>query len=276
MVELVSISEDNYYRVTCSGSVINECFSAQNLPKCSNYNELNGCTGLSSASQLYNAVKSSEVAVTASYQSLLTTISEERTDNANFLDKFKQGNTNSNAPAKVNCDSANPMVQQPSGILAEHNLNDLLFFFSPERDGYPRNMAFIIGSRTPRGQFSRSIGTSIQRFPSSSNQLNSHLLEVTFEYAGNNIDIDNFSISGEDLDTQLKATGLAKSHCSSRFATFENRMGTRRLLSSSKPTILTNLPKPPKSLPSSPLKLRPPLSIKLSSWWKVDNSVGNP
>ncbi|KAF6173594.1 hypothetical protein GIB67_022953 [Kingdonia uniflora] len=73
MAELVSISEDNCYRVTYSESVINECFSAQNLPKCSNYNELNGCTGLNSASQLYDAVRSSEVAVTASYQSLLTT-----------------------------------------------------------------------------------------------------------------------------------------------------------------------------------------------------------
>ncbi|KAF6145912.1 hypothetical protein GIB67_010958 [Kingdonia uniflora] len=73
MGELVSISEDNRYRVTFSESVINECFSAQNLPKCSNYNELNGCTGLSSASHLYDAVRSSEVAVTASYQSLLTT-----------------------------------------------------------------------------------------------------------------------------------------------------------------------------------------------------------
>ncbi|KAF6172311.1 hypothetical protein GIB67_024933 [Kingdonia uniflora] len=305
MGELVSISEDNCYKVTFSESVINECFSAQNLTKCSNYNELNGCTGLSSASQLYDAVRSSEVAVTASYQSLLTTpfsdecneienvfggaqnlgfiasscnefvyvsgsadgpsdddietvcprgepggemglsestvktqdqvseaqcydpsvtmvntedqnrsfkasaedkenleerfrdstISEETTDNANFFDKFKQGNTDSNAPTKVDCDSANPMVQQPSGVLAEHNLNDLLFV-SPERDGYPRNRAFIVGSRTPRGQFSRSIGTSIQRSPSSSNQLNSRPLEATFEYAGNNADIENFSISG--------------------------------------------------------------------------------
>ncbi|KAF6144935.1 hypothetical protein GIB67_023411 [Kingdonia uniflora] len=106
-----------------------------------------------------------------------STISEESTDNANFLDKFKQENTDSNAPAKVDCDGANSMILK-------------------ERDGYPRNRAFIVGSKTPRGQFSRSIGTSIQRSPSSSNQLNSRPLEVTFEYAGNNADIENFSISG--------------------------------------------------------------------------------
>ncbi|KAF6156955.1 hypothetical protein GIB67_039716, partial [Kingdonia uniflora] len=38
-----------------------------------------------------------------------STISEERTDNANFLDKFKQGNTACNVPVKVDYDSANPM-----------------------------------------------------------------------------------------------------------------------------------------------------------------------
>ncbi|OUZ99973.1 SANT/Myb domain [Macleaya cordata] len=142
--------------------------------------------------------------------------------------KMKQEATGVAAMTKIDDDDTIEMVQQPSGVLVEHNINDRLFF-SPDRNGYPTNRVFSAGAKNTRTQHSRSLETTssqdvlIGRSESSSVNVfvsptiderkhvrplvpaasvqcfalsHSHPHEVTFENAGNDGDIESFTICG--------------------------------------------------------------------------------
>ncbi|KAF8400803.1 hypothetical protein HHK36_014105 [Tetracentron sinense] len=153
-------------------------------------------------------------------------ILEKEYDSSKSQDKIKKGANDVGAKAaKVD---ANATIESSPGILVEYNMNDLLFF-SPDRDGYPTNRVFGASARTPRSQYSRSLVTTSNQgvctdsssgnqyfsvvlspalcgskhgrhlVPLTSVQCDSspNLLEVAFENAGNDADIENFSIFGE-------------------------------------------------------------------------------
>ncbi|XVE97548.1 hypothetical protein REPUB_Repub03eG0028800 [Reevesia pubescens] len=59
---------------------------------------------------------------------------------------------------KTNADASNKIVQRPSAVLVDHNLNDLLLF-SPDHIGLKADRSLLSSStRTPRNQYHKSFG----------------------------------------------------------------------------------------------------------------------
>ncbi|XP_042477936.1 transcription factor MYB3R-1-like isoform X2 [Macadamia integrifolia] len=108
-------------------------------------------------------------------------------------------------------------VQQPSGVLVEQNVNNVILF-SPDRDRYPSNKALSAGTRTPRNQNSKSLDTASNQgghlesssgdrclsvFVSPTVREKRHEKNLTplvsaqcAETGGNGVDIESFSIFG--------------------------------------------------------------------------------
>ncbi|KAA8521795.1 hypothetical protein F0562_012468 [Nyssa sinensis] len=80
--------------------------------------------------------------------------SEEASNCSNPQDKTKQGSVVSDAKTVGDADAEAQIVQQPSGVLVEHNLNDMLFF-SPDRFGIKSERT--MGARTLGSQHSRRL-----------------------------------------------------------------------------------------------------------------------
>ncbi|XP_065849439.1 transcription factor MYB3R-1 [Euphorbia lathyris] len=76
-------------------------------------------------------------------------ISDKDGHRSNSLDDMKQGTDNGDAKAKV---------QQPSGVLIEDSMNDLLFF-SPDQVGFKADRAFAPSSRTPKNLYRIILGS---------------------------------------------------------------------------------------------------------------------
>ncbi|XP_043724473.1 transcription factor MYB3R-1-like isoform X2 [Telopea speciosissima] len=74
-------------------------------------------------------------------------VSEKSFDGSTLQEKARQGC----------CDMSK--VQQPSGVLVEQNVNNMMLF-SPDQDRYPSNKASSACTRTPRNQNSRSVDTT--------------------------------------------------------------------------------------------------------------------
>ncbi|XP_077210948.1 transcription factor MYB3R-1-like isoform X2 [Tasmannia lanceolata] len=127
-------------------------------------------------------------------------------DESNHQDMIKQGITGFDALTKIDTDVT---IQNPNGVLVEHNMNDMLLF-SPVQDGYPANNSLNGCSRSLK-----TICRSLE-IKSDKSGLNGHSdpcfcgilsptiterridrpLQVTFEKAGlpNDSGIENFSI----------------------------------------------------------------------------------
>lgn len=87
-------------------------------------------------------------------------IVEKSFDNGNSLDNTKQVTADVDAKTKVNVDTAAHIVQQPSGVLVEHDMNDLLLH-SPGQVGSKADRALLGSSaRSPRNQQSRSLAAA--------------------------------------------------------------------------------------------------------------------
>ncbi|KAJ7965981.1 Myb-related protein 3R-1 [Quillaja saponaria] len=80
--------------------------------------------------------------------------SDKDLDNSNLQDKNKQGIPH--VSAKSDVDAAAEIVQQPSGILVEHDMNDLLLY-SPEQVGFKAGRILLSSVRTPKDQKDRRL-----------------------------------------------------------------------------------------------------------------------
>ncbi|KAF5202577.1 3R MYB protein [Thalictrum thalictroides] len=152
-------------------------------------------------------------------------------DKENF-DNGKQSLVNVDALAKVDDDSAVPLVQRSSGVLIEQDVNALQFF-SPDRDRYLTNRTLNIGATTPRDLYLRDVALSrggpsgcseslwtlrispknangkhdIDSVPVYSVQCDPSSISrpSTSENAGNNVECESFSLYG---DTPLMKRGI--------------------------------------------------------------------
>ncbi|KAL6985406.1 hypothetical protein U1Q18_018781, partial [Sarracenia purpurea var. burkii] len=101
-------------------------------------------------------------------------ISEKQFNSSNFQDKNKKETFSVGTKTMGNFDAANQNMQQPSGVLVQHNMNDLLFV-SPNSLDIKSNRASGLSSRTPGNQYSRMVGiTSHQGALSESPSANPH------------------------------------------------------------------------------------------------------
>ncbi|KAA8525293.1 hypothetical protein F0562_007148 [Nyssa sinensis] len=153
-------------------------------------------------------------------------ISEKEFDSSNPQDKTKQGASGTDAKTEGNADADAEVqtVQQPSEVLVEHNINDMLFF-SPDRFGIKSDRAVgpsALGSQHSK-KFEAALNQSTLSESSSGNPClsvvssptvggkgRSHLvtvtsvqcapsstpLEIMVEKSGNDAGVENLSIFG--------------------------------------------------------------------------------
>ncbi|KDP34209.1 hypothetical protein JCGZ_07780 [Jatropha curcas] len=100
-------------------------------------------------------------------------ISEKNCHSSNSQDNMEQCAVDADAKDKVHADASAQIVEQPSVILLEDSISDLLF--SP--DGFKSDKAFAPSSRTPKNLYRRILGTlSEQCIASESSSGNSCIL----------------------------------------------------------------------------------------------------
>ncbi|XP_058201740.1 transcription factor MYB3R-1-like [Rhododendron vialii] len=87
------------------------------------------------------------------------TNSETQSDRNHFEDKIEQGTVSFDTKTEGDHEAATQSVQQPSGVLLEHNVNDLLFV-SPNHLKIKPDRALGVTSRTPANQYSRMLQTT--------------------------------------------------------------------------------------------------------------------
>nr|URY18755.1 MYB protein [Zanthoxylum bungeanum] len=93
----------------------------------------------------------------------LSVIAEDKTsekdcEGSNSQENMKPKTVDTDSKTKIDADAATAIVKKPSGILVEHNMNDLLF--SPDQVGAKSNRSSGSIARTPRTQYCKSFGVT--------------------------------------------------------------------------------------------------------------------
>ncbi|XP_077210049.1 transcription factor MYB3R-1-like [Tasmannia lanceolata] len=135
---------------------------------------------------------------------------DEAFDKSSNQNMIERGTTGFDSHTKIDANITIQTIQQPTGVLVEHNMNDLLLF-SPVQDGYQMDKSLNGSSaRSPRNQLCRSLEITSEHAqlnghsqssigilsPSVGERNHGRPLQITFEKAGlpNDADIENFSM----------------------------------------------------------------------------------